>query len=629
MKYGFLKTAAVTPDMKVADCDYNSEQIIKNISKAANAGVKLCVFPALSITGSTCGDLFFQKALLESAAENLKKIISETAQYDIINVVGLPVSVNGSLYNCAAVLYKGKLLGFVPQKNITAEKARYFSQGQKYEEICFSNDMIPMGTDIVFKCTEMTEFSFGIELCDDLYSADSNASVIAKYGANIIINLSAENEVVGRSDYTDNVIKTKSGNLICTYIYANAGTGESTTDTVFAGGSKIAENGIITSELPKFQNGITIFDTDIQKIDVQRKRLKFNVNHEYANEIYFDMSTCETKLSNKIPANPFIPSDKSETEKQCFEILQIQAHALAKRLKHTNCKSAILGLSGGLDSTLALIATVNAFNVLGLDTSGITAVTMPCFGTTDRTYNNACQLAKSYGAVLREINIKEIITKHFEDIGQDINNHDVTFENAQARERTQILMDIANQCGGMVIGTGDLSELALGWATYNGDHMSMYGVNAGIPKTLIRYVVRYVAEHSEGTLQKILLDILDTPVSPELLPPDENGTILQKTEDLVGPYELHDFFLYYIVRYGFSPKKIFMMALNAFENVYDKETILKWEKTFYRRFFTQQFKRSCSPDGPQIGSISLSPRGALNMPSDAVVNLWLNELENI
>ena len=629
MRYGFLKTAAVTPDMKVADCDYNSGQIIKNISEAANLGVKLCVFPALSVTGSTCGDLFFQKALLDSALINLKKIISETADYDMINVIGLPVSANGNLYNCAAVIYKGELLGLVPQKNINADKARYFSKGKEYEEICFDNDIVPIGTDILFTCSTMSEFSFGIEICDDLFSANSPASAIAKSGANMIINISAENEVIGKSDYADNVIKTKSGNLICTYIYANAGIGESTTDTLCAGGSKIAENGVITSELKKFENGMTIFDTDLQKIDAERRRLNFNVNHENSNNIYFDMSLCDTQITNKIPASPFVPTEKSENEKRCFEILQIQAYALAKRLKHTNCKSAVLGLSGGLDSTLALIATVNAFSILGLDTSGITAVTMPCFGTTDRTYKNACQLAESYGAVLREINIKESVTKHFEDIGQDINNHDVTFENAQARERPQILMDIANQCGGMVIGTGDLSELALGWATYNGDHMAMYGVNAGIPKTLIRYVVRYVAENSEGALQKVLLDILETPVSPELLPPDENGSISQKTEDLVGPYELHDFFLYYIIRYGFSPKKIFKMAVNAFENTYDSETVLKWEKTFYRRFFTQQFKRSCSPDGPKIGSISLSPRGDLKMPSDAVVNLWLNELENI
>ncbi len=471
--------------------------------------------------------------------------------------------------------------------------------------------------------SDMPEFSCYVEFGNDIHSFDTNDN------ANIVINLSAQNEIIGKSEQIDTLIKAKSQNLHCAYIYANAGIGESTTDVVFAGGSKIAENGKIKSELPKFENGMTICDIDLQKINSERIRSKFKEKAELQNLEPFQLDITETKLTSKIPLNPFIPSDKDEMEKRCRDILQIQAHCLAKRLKHSNCKSAVIGLSGGLDSTLALIATVNAFNISGLDMSGITAVTMPCFGTTDRTYNNACQLAKYYGAVLREINIKESVTKHFEDIGHDMNNHDVTYENSQARERTQILMDIANQCNGMVIGTGDLSELALGWATYNGDHMSMYGVNADIPKTLIRYLVKYTAEHSENKLQEILLDILDTPVSPELLPPDENGTISQKTEDLVGPYELHDFFLYYILRYGFSPKKIFRMAENAFENVYDRETILKWEKTFYRRFFTQQFKRSCLPDGPKIGSISLSPRGDLKMPSDAVANLWLKELENI
>ncbi len=622
MKDGFLKVAAVTPDLKVADCEYNANQIIKNIKEANEKGVKLCVFPELSITGSTCGDLFFQKSLIDSAMENLERIIKETTSCDMLCVVGLPFSVNNKLFNCAAVFCKGELLHITPQNKVPYDMSRYFYNSEN-SEIIFGKNRYFLINDIIFFHNDMPEFSCYVEFGNDIHSFDTNDN------ANIVINLSAQNEIIGKSEQIDTLIMSKSQNLHCAYIYANAGMGESTTDVVFAGGSKIAENGKIKSSLTKFENGMTICDIDLQKIYSERIRSKFKPKIEIKNLEPFMLDISKTKLKNKIPANPFIPSNKSEMEIRCHDILQIQAHGLAKRLKHTNCKSAVLGLSGGLDSTLALIATVNAFNILGLDMSGITAVTMPCFGTTDRTYNNACSLAKCYGAVLREINIKESVTKHFEDIGHDINNHDVTYENSQARERTQILMDIANQCNGMVIGTGDLSELALGWATYNGDHMSMYGVNADIPKTLIRYIVKYVAEHSEGNLQKILLDILDTPVSPELLPPDENGTIAQKTEDLVGPYELHDFFLYYIIKYGFSPKKIFRMAENAFENVYDRETILKWEKTFYRRFFNQQFKRSCLPDGPKIGSISLSPRGDLKMPSDAIANLWLNELENL
>ncbi len=628
MKDGFLKIAAVTPDLRVADCEYNSQQIIKHIREADEKGVMLCAFPMLSITGATCGDLFFQKSLTDSAVKSLELIMRETKHCNTVCIVGLPFAHGGALYNCAAVFQGGGIMGLIPEKNVSDK--RYFSLAENFgfnvalahydKQPEFLHVFEDDATDF-FCCDECHEFNFAVEVGNDLFCTNSK-------NANIIVNISANNEIVGSTEYIDTMIKAKSAGNVCTYLYANAGNGESTTDFVFAGNSKIADNGKIVSELEKYSNGIVIYDCDLQKIQSERIRNNFKPNI-YPTEILFTSQIFDTVLTTKISQSPFIPENETERKNRCAEISMIQAHGLAKRLKHTNCKSAVIGLSGGLDSTLALIVTVNAFKILGLDTSGITAVTMPCFGTTDRTYNNACDLAKSYGAVLREINIKESVAKHFEDIGHDINNHDVTYENSQARERTQILMDIANQCNGMVIGTGDLSELALGWATYNGDHMSMYGVNADIPKTLVRHLVRFEAEKSDGKLKDILLDILDTPVSPELLPPDENGTISQKTEDLVGPYELHDFFLYYILRYGFSPKKIYRMAVIAFDGSYDAQTILKWEKTFYRRFFTQQFKRSCLPDGPKVGSISLSPRGDFRMPSDACANLWLKELEEI
>ncbi len=627
MKDGFLKIAAVTPDLRVADCEYNSQQIIKYIREADKKGVMLSAFPMLSITGATCGDLFFQKSLTDNAMKCLERIMKETEKCHTISVVGLPVAYNGSLYNCAAIFQNGELLGLIPEKNVS--DTRYFSAGNSFTlplkmdtcyGMCYCEDTNKYNR--IFYCNDMPEFNFDVKVGNDIFSNE-------KAKANIIVNISANNEIVGNTEYIDTMIKAKSAGNICTYLYANAGNGESTTDFVFAGNSKIADNGKIVSELDKYSNGMVIYDCDLQKIQTERIRNGIHINYDNIEKNFFTSQIFDTSLTAKISASPFIPENDDERKNRCAEISMIQAHGLAKRLKHTNCKSAVIGLSGGLDSTLALIVTVNAFKILGLDTSGITAVTMPCFGTTDRTYNNACELAKCYGAVLREINIKESVAKHFEDIGHDTNNHDVTYENSQARERTQILMDIANQCNGMVIGTGDLSELALGWATYNGDHMSMYGVNADIPKTLVRHLVRYEAEKSEGKLKSILLDILDTPVSPELLPPDENGTISQKTEDLVGPYELHDFFLYYILRYGFSPKKIYRMALNAFDGTYDAQTTLKWEKTFYRRFFTQQFKRSCLPDGPKVGSVSLSPRGDFKMPSDACANLWLAELEEI
>ena len=603
-------------------------------------GVQTCALPIseLSITGYTCGDLFFQKALLDSAALSLNKIINDTADYDMINIVGLPYSFEGKIYNCAAVFQKGKLLALITKKNIPNYsefyEARHFTPGIKNSQTIFNGKPVPIGTNYIFNCKNMPEFIFGIEICEDLWVTDSPSIMLAKEGANIIVNLSASNDIIGKSDYRRIIVKAQSGSLLCTYMYANAGIGESTTDMVYSGHSIISENGALSVESERFSNGIIIFDTDLQKIESERKRSNtFQKSSLMENEKYikipFDIKMHDVQINNKISPTPFVPLSVEDIHSRCKEISAMQSIGLAKRIKHTNCNNAIIGLSGGLDSTLALIVTVNAFKHLNLNPKDIIAVTMPCFGTTDRTYSNACKLAEQYGATLKEINIRNSVIQHFSDIGHDINNHDVTYENSQARERTQILMDIANQNNGLVIGTGDLSELALGWSTYNGDHMSMYAVNASIPKTLVRYLVKYEADCSENELKNTLYDILDTPVSPELLPPDENGIISQKTEDLVGPYELHDFFLYYMVRFGFSPEKIFRIALLAFKGQYDENTILKWEKIFYKRFFSQQFKRSCLPDGPKIGSVALSPRSDFRMPSDASVNVWLSELENI
>ena len=604
------------------------------ILKADEEKAALCVFPELSITGYTCGDLFFQRTLLDNALISLKNIAESTSETDLVSVVGLPVSSNGSIYSCAAVICNGKVLGIVPKKNIPNYRefyeARHFAPGIDSGKLNFFGEFIPFGANMIFRCTEMKEFTFGIEICEDLWVADTPSVKLALNGANIIVNLSASNETIGKAEYRRTIVKAKSGSLCCVYLYANAGADESTTDMIYSGHSIIAENGSIFSESEKFENGMIFFDADLQKIAAERERMNtFSGRADDMLDIPFSIEKRETKLCRNISHTPFVPLSDSEVNERCKEISLMQSMGLVKRLKHTHCKTAVIGLSGGLDSTLALIVTVNAFRRLGLDMEGIKAVTMPCFGTTDRTYNNACKLAKLYGAQLLEINIRESVTKHFEDISHDPDVHDVTYENSQARERTQILMDIANKYGGLVIGTGDLSELALGWATYNGDHMSMYAVNSSIPKPLVRYLVRYEAECCGGELRAALVDILDTPVSPELLPPEENGTISQKTEDIVGPYELHDFFLYYMVRFGFTPSKIFRLAVHAFNGSYDNETILKWEKTFYRRFFSQQFKRSCLPDGPKVGTVTLSPRSDLRMPSDACADMWLSELDNI
>ena len=635
MKDGFIKIACATPDVKVADCRYNADRIIELITEAHCKGVKIICFPELSVTGYTCGDLFLQDALLNSAKNELVRVIKETEKLDIVSLIGVPLAVCGKLYNCAVIVNKGKAVGAVAKKNIPNYsefyEVRHFTAAD--ENLCadiqLDNEYSVHLEDNIFVCSELPELTFGVEICEDMWVSSPPSERLAASGAVIIFNLSASDEVIGKADYRRTLIKAHSGSLACTYAYADSGIGESTQDMVFAGHDIIAENGSILAESKAFSSGLTIADTDIKKLSYERRRMNSFSARPSCKTSYFSLNITETILDRTFPKTPFVPSDKKALDSRCEEILTMQAVGLMTRLRHIGCKTAVLGLSGGLDSTLALIVAVHAFDMLGLDRSGIHTITMPCFGTTDRTYNNACSLAKAYGTTLTEINISQSVMQHFSDIGQSPDVHDVAYENSQARERTQILMDKANHLGGIVIGTGDLSELALGWATYNGDHMSMYAVNSSIPKTLVRWLVNYESEISEGELKKVLSDILDTPVSPELLPPEENGSISQKTEDIVGPYELHDFFMYYMLRYGFSPSKIFRIACLAFTEVYPKEVIMKWLKTFYRRFFSQQFKRSCLPDGPKVGTVTLSPRGDWRMPSDASANMWLKELDNL
>ena len=636
MKDGFIKTAAASFDVTVADCVTNAEKITEIIKNEAKNGVQLLVLPELCITGYTCSDLFLQSELLNGAEEALNNICENTKSADIIAVAGLPISKNSRLYNCAAVLYKGEILGVVPKANIPNynefyEKRHFCPAPKNNSTLTLFDKEIPFGTNLIFACADMKNFTFAVEICEDLWVAAPPSVNHAKNGANIIVNLSASNEVIGKCEYRRSLVSGQSARLVCGYVYCSAGDGESTTDTVFGAHHIIAENGVVLKENSLFENGVVKTEIDVDRIDGERRKIgsyQTEVSPDYKT-ISFDMHKKDVELTREIPQTPFVPADALKIDERCSLILTMQAMGLKKRLAHIHCQNAVIGLSGGLDSTLALLVTVRAFDMLGMDRGKITAVTMPCFGTTDRTYNNACSLSKCLGATLKEVNIREAVNLHFRDIGHDPEVHDVTYENGQARERTQILMDIANQSSGIVIGTGDLSELALGWATYNGDHMSMYAVNASVPKTLVRHLVRYYADTCEDQkLAEILLDILDTPVSPELLPP-KDGVISQKTEDLVGPYELHDFFLYYMLRWTFPPKKIFRLAQNAFAGEYDDETILKWLKTFYRRFFMQQFKRSCLPDGPKVGSVAVSPRGDLRMPSDASAALWMKELEQI
>lgn len=637
MKHGFVKVAAITPDMRVADVVYNTEEICRRMEEAVEAGAKVLVFPELAITGYTCGDLFFQDALLNSAEEGLRTIIESSKGKDALVFVGLPFSHAGKLYNVAAAVNDGELLGlttktFLPNYDEYYEM-RYFQPGPTTtEQIEFDGKKVAFGPQILFECREMKELVVAAEVCEDVWAPVSPSVPAAIQGATILANCSASDESLGKETYQRELIKGQSVKLIAGYVYASAGYGESTTDLVFSGHNLIAEKGTILAESEKYRNGIVYSEIDVKRLAWERrKNTTFQMTHFPYETVHvpFSLQREETVLTRKVLQTPFVPESEEEKKIQCKETLMIQAMALKKRLEHTHCKSAVVGISGGLDSTLAILVTAKAYDLLGLDRKNILGVTMPCFGTTDRTYQNACLLVEKLGATLKEVDIKEAVTLHFKDIDHDMDVHDVTYENSQARERTQVLMDIANQTNGMVIGTGDMSELALGWATYNGDHMSMYAVNASLTKTFIKHVVRYYAETCEETeLREVLLDILDTPVSPELLPP-KDGEIAQKTEDLVGPYELHDFYLYYMLRYGYEPSKIYRLAKYAFDGVYDDETILKWLKKFYWRFFSQQFKRSCVPDGPRVSGISLSPRGDWRMPSDACVAVWMKELDEL
>ncbi|MCC8169099.1 MAG: NAD(+) synthase [Oscillospiraceae bacterium] len=636
MKDGFVKVACAAVDIKVGDTKFNSDNIIEQIKIAAVNKAKLIVFPELSITAYTCGDLFSQKILTDSAREEFLRIARETAACDIISVVGLPLEVNQTLYNCAAVLNGGEVKGIIPKMAIPNYsefyEARHFARGRaEVEYIKIGGKTVPFGSNILFKANNMENFVLAVEVCEDLWTVNPPSNSHALAGATVIANLSASNELIAKDEYRQMLVKSQSARLFAAYIYADAGYGESTTDLVFSGDNIIAENGTILKRSRRFTNECVYTELDLERLVSERRKTTTyeNIPTDDYEIVEVEFASEETELTRHIEKLPFVPSDEAKRVKRSEEILTIQSVGLRKRLQHTNAKTAVIGISGGLDSTLALLVTLRAFDSLGLDRKNIIAVTMPCFGTTDRTYNNAVNFANSVNVTLKEINIADAINQHFKDIEQNPDSYDVTYENSQARERTQVLMDVANKTGGMVIGTGDMSELALGWATYNGDHMSMYAVNAGVPKTLIRYLVDYEARRTDNPiLQKTLEDILATPVSPELLPP-KDGEISQKTEHIVGPYELHDFFLYHLTRFGSRPSKILRIAEIAFKGEYDRDVILNWLKVFFRRFFSQQFKRSCLPDGPKVGSVALSPRGDWRMPSDASVNLWMSELERL
>lgn len=635
MKHGFIKVAAVTPKIKVADPRYNAKVIGKEIGEAAERGAKVIVFPELCLVGYTCGDLFLQEFLLAQALEALSEVTAATEGTDALVFVGLPLIKKHKLYNVAAVLQDGEVLAFIPKRYIPSYaefyETRHFAPGNLTPEpFRYEDKMIPFGTDILFQVDAVRGMTVACEICEDIWVPQSPGTAHALAGATVVVNLSASNETVGKDVYREMLVKSASAGQISAYIYSSAGEGESTQDLVFGGHNMIAENGTMLAQAKRFAAGTIYADIDIHRLCHERRRMSTYAEEVREHQIVpVHMEQEETPVERQFSARPFVPDQTGEREKRCEEILSIQSCGLKKRYEHTGCQSAVLGISGGLDSTLALLVTARTFDMLHLGREKITTVTMPCFGTTDRTYDNACKLAKLLGTTLREVDIREAVNVHFRDIGQDGDCHDITYENGQARERTQVLMDIANQTGGLVIGTGDMSELALGWATYNGDHMSMYGVNAGVPKTLVSHLVRYYADTcGDEALRVLLLDVLDTPVSPELLPPVD-GVIAQKTEDLVGPYELHDFFLYYMLRCGFEPAKVYRVAGMAFAGIYDDDVILKWLKIFYQRFFAQQFKRSCLPDGPKVGSVALSPRGDLRMPSDACGRIWLEELEGL
>ena len=645
MAYGFVKTACVSPRLKVADCCFNAEKIVEAAETAAGKGAAVIVFPELSITAYTCGDLFFQQALLKSAEEQLALIIKKTSKLGSLIFVGLPVARTEGIYNCAAAICGGQLLAlyaksYLPNYGEFYERRQFtpFQQNMETQFISFAGfENVPFGTDILLQEQSDSSLTIACEICEDLWVPVPPSSRHVLAGATLIANLSAGNEIIGKAEYRRNLVKSQSARSICAYLYANAGMDESTQDMVFAGHNLIVENGSLLAESALFSNEAVYADIDIERLCQERRRttsFSFSANNNFFDSDYVtvpfslkaEKACTDSGFLRYIDAHPFVPNDAEKRSQRCLEVITLQYQGLAKRLRHINCQSAVIGLSGGLDSTLALLITCRAFDSVGVSREKITAITMPCFGTTDRTYNNACALAKECGVTLKEVRIADSVCQHFKDIGQDEAVHDVTYENCQARERTQVLMDYANKTNGIVIGTGDLSELALGWCTYNGDHMSMYGVNSSIPKTLVRYLVQWLADENDSA---VLRDILDTPVSPELLPPAE-GKISQVTEDLVGPYELHDFFLYYLLRFGFSPSKIFFLAQHSeLAKTYSSGIILKWLKTFYRRFFSQQFKRSCMPDGAKVGTINLSPRGDWRMPSDAMASLWLEEVEKI
>ena len=639
MRDGFVKTASGTPEVKVADCGYNTRSCLEMIRQAQQQGVKVLCLPELVVTGYTCGDLFLQDTLLREAETALAQILEQTRDMDMLIALGLPVRYLGKLFNCAAVLCRGSLLGLVPKLNLPNYsefyEARWFASGRELGDgavITYAGQPgVPFTNNLIFSCQELPTLQIGVEICEDLWVPDTPSTRLAMGGATVILNTSASVETVCKQDYRRELICATSGRLVCGYVYANAGWGESSTDLIYSGHDLIAENGSALAQRC-YDNGLIVTELDVNKLSHERQRMTtFPLSAQGITYIPFHLELTETTLTRPVGKNPFVPAGDTLRTQRCEEILHLAALGLKKRLAHTHAKTAVVGLSGGLDSTLALLITARAMAMLGRPMSDIVSITMPCFGTTSRTKSNAELLAERIGTQLQIIDIGDAVKVHFRDIGQSMDDLSVTFENGQARERTQVLMDIANQSGGMVIGTGDLSELALGWATYNGDHMSMYAVNAGIPKTLVRHLVGYVADTQEQTdpkLAGVLRDILDTPVSPELLPPKE-GEIAQITEDLVGPYQLHDFFLYYAVRFGFSPRKVFRLAVYALGEDYDRETLLKWLNNFYRRFFTQQFKRSCLPDGPKVGSVTLSPRGDWRMPSDAVNTLWMEELNTL
>ena len=634
MKNGFVKVAAATPDIRVADVEFNTQNIINAMEEAQKNGAKILVFPELCVTGYTCSDLFDHSVLLKASRKALLEIAENTNDKDMLVFVGAPLEVNGKLYNVAAAMNQGEIIGFttktfLPNYGEFYEMRQFTPGPQTVREITFEGKKIPFGPQILFQAEGMEELVVAAEICEDVWSPVPPSIQAALEGATVIVNCSASDETIGKDTYRRALISGQSARLISGYIYANAGEGESTTDLVFGGHNIIAENGTVLKESSRYVNEIIYSELDLQRITGERrKNTTFQpLDEETLVRVPFTVEETKTFLTRTFPKKPFVPSDEQTRAQRCEEILTIQAMGLKKRLAHTNARTAVVGISGGLDSTLALLVTARAFDLLGRDKKDIIAVTMPCFGTTDRTYQNACEMSKKVGATLIEVPIADAVNVHFRDIGHDPEDHSVTYENCQARERTQVLMDIANKTWGMVIGTGDLSELALGWATYNGDHMSMYGVNASVPKTLVRHLVKYAADDTKDeALKNVLYDVLDTPVSPELLPP-KDGDIAQKTEDLVGPYELHDFFLYFMLRFGYEPSKIFRIACMTFDGEYDKETIFKWLETFCRRFFSQQFKRSCLPDGPKVGTVALSPRGDWRMPSDACVAVWMKDLE--